>query len=239
MDMPVQQLVTVRSVRTRVTVTIDLPTSHTEALRDSVAGYMYRPTTVIVTYESTPDEPWRLVDRIEIVGRPLNTAYTGEQAEPRSHTVHADELPNMPQWLTAVIADAEPIATVKPRLRGDRVRIDPELRGAMQDGYTSEDVNRILGQISDESGIQLVCVWDYYDGCTGGNSDFYIDPEDGGPLRHLAGDLWRWLNEDPDGPDSPQDLGNPATWIGGVSDHHPDNLAWDDGFHNLAMHDCP
>jgi hypothetical protein len=235
--MPIQRLATVRSIRTRITVTVDLPTSHVETLRDDSAsgnGYTYRPTTVIVTYEAAPGEPWRLVGRIDILGNPI---VDGQIVTSHQFTVYASALPNMPLWLRAIVADAEPTIRAEPRLRGDSTRIDPELRGSMQDGYTSEDVNRVLGQISDDCGLRLVCVWDYYEGFTGGDSNFYVDPEDGGPLRELAGDLWRWLNEDPDDPDTPVHPGDTTAWVGSTTAMYPNAMAWDDGQHNLAVRD--
>ena len=109
----------------------------------------------------------------------------------------------------------------------------------MAGGYWPEDVNRILGQISDASGIQLVCVWDIYDSCgTGGNSQFYVEEQDG-QLRELAGDLWRWLNDDPGDPAAPASPGSPSTWPGEPADFTTADLEYDDGFCNYARRDLP
>ena len=112
-----------------------------------------------------------------------------------------------------------------------------DLRGSMIDGYCPEDVNRILGRISDVTGVDLVCVWDIYDsaGC-GGNSQFYVE-EDSGRLREAAGDLWRWLNDDPDDPDAPSSPGSPASWAGEPADFTTADLGYDDGFRNYAHRD--
>jgi hypothetical protein len=112
-----------------------------------------------------------------------------------------------------------------------------DLRGSMVDGYCPEDVNRVLGRISDASGPQLVCVWDTYDSSgPGGNSQFYT-VEDSGRLREVAGDLWRWLNDDPDTPDAPSSPGSPASWVGEPADFSTADLEYHDGFCNYASHD--
>ena len=114
-----------------------------------------------------------------------------------------------------------------------------DLRGSMVDGYCPEDVNRILGRISDASGLKLVCVWDTYDSLgPGGDSQFYIE-EDGGQLREVAGDLWRWLNDDPDDPEAPTSPGSPASWPGEPADFTAADLEYDDGFCNYARRDTP
>jgi hypothetical protein len=113
------------------------------------------------------------------------------------------------------------------------------LRGSMIDGYCPEDVNRILGRISDASGLQLVCVWDTYDSCgPRGDSQFYIE-EDGGRLREVTGDLWRWLNDDPENPDAPASPGAPATWAGEPADFTNADLEYHDGFCNYAREETP
>jgi hypothetical protein len=112
-----------------------------------------------------------------------------------------------------------------------------DLRGSMVDGYRPEDVNRTLSRISDASGLRLVCVWDIYDSCgPGGNSQFYVE-EGSGRLRELAGDLWRWLNDDPDDPDALTSPGTPGSWIGDLADFTTADPEYDDGFCNYALRD--
>jgi hypothetical protein len=112
-----------------------------------------------------------------------------------------------------------------------------DLRGSMVDGYDDEDVNRVLGRISDASGQPLVCVWDIYDDCgVGGNSQFYL-LEGGGRLRELTGDLWRWLNGDPEDPDTPASPGLPGSWAGELAGFTTEDLPYDDGFRNYAHRD--
>lgn len=111
----------------------------------------------------------------------------------------------------------------------------PELRGCMEDGYTAEDVNRVFGQIHHDCGITLVCVWDDHDAYgPGGNSQFYVDTGSG-TLLELAGELWRWLNENPHSPNSPPHPGAPTTWAGDLVEFCLDDLPWHDGRHNYAV----
>ncbi len=120
---------------------------------------------------------------------------------------------------------------------GELLEAIADLRGSMADGYCPEDVNRILGQIGDASGMQLVCVWDIYDSCgPGGNSQFYVEEADG-QLRELAGDLWRWLNDDPSDPGAPASPGSPSSWPGEPADFTTADLDYDDGFCNYARRD--
>ncbi|MFF9786304.1 hypothetical protein [Streptomyces nigrescens] len=108
-----------------------------------------------------------------------------------------------------------------------------DLRGCMVDGYTPEDVNRVFGQLEDALSVRLVCIWDFHDAYGyGGNSQWYLENEDG-RLHDLAGDLWQWLNADPDEASTPCLPGAPATWWGAPADV-PD-CAGGDGFHNLAV----
>lgn len=111
-----------------------------------------------------------------------------------------------------------------------------DLRGSMADGYDAERVNRVLGRISEVSGLSVVCVWAYRDAVgVGGDSDFYIEID--GRLHHCAGDLWRWLNTPEDHPDAPTAPGPPASWVGAPSDLHEDQLGCDDGSLNYALRD--
>ncbi|MFF5097904.1 MULTISPECIES: hypothetical protein [Actinosynnema] len=111
-----------------------------------------------------------------------------------------------------------------------------DLRGSMVDGYDAERVNRVLGRISEVSGLPVVCVWAYRDAVGfGGDSGFYIEID--GRLHHCAGELWRWLNTPEDLPDAPTAPGPPSSWVGALSDLHEDRLAHDDGNHNYALRD--
>ncbi|EWM19644.1 hypothetical protein KUTG_09948 [Kutzneria sp. 744] len=111
-----------------------------------------------------------------------------------------------------------------------------DLRGSMDDGYDDDSVNRVLGRISEASGLRIVCVWDYYDAFgVGGNSDFYVNVD--GRLHYCAGDLWRWLNGSTEDPDTPTVPGLPASWVGAPTDLRDDQLRYDDGDHNYAIRD--
>lgn len=111
-----------------------------------------------------------------------------------------------------------------------------DLRGSMDDGYDDERVNRVLGRISEVSGLRIVCVWDYYDASgVGGNSDFYVNID--GQFHDCAGDLWRWLNGSTGDPDTPAVPGPPASWVGAPTDLRDDQLRYDDGGHNYAIQD--
>src|ERR1700733_4745988 len=73
------------------------------------------------------------------------------------------------------------------------------LRGSMVDGYDDKHVNRVLGQLSDVSGVPLVCVWASHDSLgVGGDSQFYVYQYD--RLYELTGNVWEWLNGDPADP---------------------------------------
>jgi hypothetical protein len=118
-----------------------------------------------------------------------------------------------------------------------------DLRGSMVLGYDNDDINRILGRISDASGVQIVCVWEIYDDRgVGGNSEFYV-LEHTGRLRELTGDLWPWLGHDPEDPDTPASPGFPGSWVGGPADLTLRQLAYHDGLRNYAERDllssCP
>ncbi|PPJ36463.1 hypothetical protein C5E45_20680 [Nocardia nova] len=111
-----------------------------------------------------------------------------------------------------------------------------ELRGSLDDGHAAEKVNAVLGQISDLSGVRVICVWDYFDGDFGGHSNFYVEDDDA--IVELGGDLWDWLTESPDSPDCPAMPGKPADWFGcAAPDFLADDIAYDDGLHNYALGD--
>ncbi|WP_280470680.1 hypothetical protein [Nocardia farcinica] len=107
-----------------------------------------------------------------------------------------------------------------------------ELRSRLDDGYDSDLITAVLGQISDASGVAVVCLWDYYDEFGyGGDSDFRIlSPH--GQLYHLNGDLADWLTETHD--HAPAHPGSPASWIGGI-DTDAISVAEGDGRNNFAL----
>ncbi len=110
---------------------------------------------------------------------------------------------------------------------------NPELRGCMADGYDTDDVNNVLGEISDDTPHTLVCLWGSYDGIGGlDGSQFYIERD--GHLYELAGDLWAWLNDDPEDSDTPAEPGHPDTWLGKPAGITTRNLPWTDHRHNYA-----
>ncbi|MFD8565152.1 hypothetical protein ACFV1N_48480 [Streptosporangium canum] len=110
-----------------------------------------------------------------------------------------------------------------------------ELRGHMADGYDDDAVNSILGQISEATKRRLVCVWDKFDEWgVGGNSQFYIEAEDG-QLLELVGNLWPWLNGDRDDSATPHFPGTPDSWVGSPTGMTMGDLSWDDSFHNYAV----
>jgi len=104
----------------------------------------------------------------------------------------------------------------------------------MADGYTEYDVALVLGRVSDASGVRLACVWARRDHLGfDGDSQFYVVRQDGSFLE-VAGDLWRWLNDDPaDGPASP---GHPGTWAGRPAGFTAADLDVTDGCGNYAAH---
>jgi hypothetical protein len=112
-----------------------------------------------------------------------------------------------------------------------------DLRGSMIDGYDDERVNRVLGRISAATGLNLVCVWAFCDGLgVGGDSQFYV-LSDEGRLYEVAGNLWRWLNDNPGQPGAQASPGHPDSWIGEPADFTADDLPYDDGWHNYALRD--
>ncbi|MFK0047995.1 hypothetical protein ACIQU4_28680 [Streptomyces sp. NPDC090741] len=108
-----------------------------------------------------------------------------------------------------------------------------DLRGVMQDGYTPEDVNRVFSRIEETCGLSLMCVWEMCDAFGfGGNSEFYVQAPTG-DLHALVGDLWAWLNGDPQDAANPDAPGAPESWIGArAAVAEP---ACDDGFCNVAL----
>jgi hypothetical protein len=109
--------------------------------------------------------------------------------------------------------------------------------GRFEDGYTDDDVNRVLGEISDAAGVRVVCVWDFIDSFgPGGNSEFFVETGDG--FVPLSGDLWAWLNEAPGSEHAVATPGDPATWVSSDPDEtlRVEDLVGDD-WHNYARED--
>ncbi|MFI9507244.1 hypothetical protein [Nocardia sp. NPDC052566] len=114
----------------------------------------------------------------------------------------------------------------------------PELRGSLFGGHTSEQVNTVLGRISDLSGVRVICVWDDFDGEFYGYSNFYIEDDEHELIREVGGDLWVWLTEPSNSPDCPDTPGSPADWFGNLTTSFTaGDLAYDDGLHNYAISD--
>lgn len=113
-----------------------------------------------------------------------------------------------------------------------------DLRGCMADGYTSDDVEDVLGRLSQLSNLNIVCVWDHHFGYGfDGSSNFYIEAD--GWLYDIVGELWSWLNVSPDDSAAPPSPGVPASWVGTLSHHvtiQKLELA-EPGSHNLAVAD--
>lgn len=110
-------------------------------------------------------------------------------------------------------------------------------RGNMIHGYDNDDVNAVLGQISDVTGLTIVCVWEYYDDYGyGGDSRFCI-LSDNGTLYQQVGDLYPWLSGTPDDPHTPDSPGDPSTWIGPAEHITESAFVNGDGFHNYALAD--
>jgi hypothetical protein len=112
------------------------------------------------------------------------------------------------------------------------------LRGCMEDGYTSDEVNDVFATIEHLTGHTLVCVWAYVDAAgTGGDSQFYLSNASGS-LFEASSTIWLWLNGDPRSPTTPAEPGDPSTWCA----EQPENfathqLAYHDGNHNYATRD--
>ncbi|MBC7303183.1 hypothetical protein [Nocardia salmonicida] len=140
-----------------------------------------------------------------------------EQAEGRDRHIFGD-LSAVARWLD--IASA-PTTCSAPA----------ELRSRLVDGYDSDQITSVLGQISAASGLAVVCLWNYVDNFGfGGDSDFRIlSPH--GQLYYLDGDLSDWLTDTPD--HAPAHPGSPASWIGGI-DTDAIDIAGGDGRHSLA-----
>ncbi len=102
--------------------------------------------------------------------------------------------------------------------------------GIFQNGYDGDDINRVFGAIGRQCGIDLICVWDYFDDWGyGGDSQFYL--VDGGSAFEVTGQLWCWLHGGRD--EAPGGPGNPAQWKGAPADFDLSALGGD-GFCNVA-----
>jgi hypothetical protein len=102
-----------------------------------------------------------------------------------------------------------------------------DLRGRFEDGYTTSDIRAVFGRIFDESGLYLVCVWDYVDEYgAGGSSQFYAEDEDG-DLSEVQPEIHQWLSGQRDVPDGPVD-----TWVCAPAEQG-EFAIWD-GYHNYA-----
>ncbi|BBX87971.1 hypothetical protein [Mycolicibacterium aubagnense] len=105
-----------------------------------------------------------------------------------------------------------------------------EFEARFSQGYTPEDINRVLGRIQLLTVTRIICVWEYFDDDGyGGNSElFFIDRH---TAHELAGQLWPWLldgrSEAPHGP------GDAASWKGRRADFDYTSLSGD-GLHNCA-----
>ncbi|WP_413318347.1 hypothetical protein AA0Z99_00245 [Agrococcus sp. 1P02AA] len=77
-----------------------------------------------------------------------------------------------------------------------------EHRGTFANGYTSEDIDRVLAPLE---GYEIVAVWDdYEDDMMTGDSELIGRDRDAhgrgvGPWRRLAPEAWEWLHEPHDG----------------------------------------
>ncbi|WP_280419955.1 hypothetical protein [Nocardia carnea] len=112
-----------------------------------------------------------------------------------------------------------------------------DLRGSMADGYTAGDVETVLGPISRQTGLHLICIWARYidHDCFDGDSNFYI--EAGGQFYELGGDLWEWLNRSTADPEAPETPGDPASWVGSLcTEVTMNDIEWTDADdHNYAI----
>lgn len=114
-----------------------------------------------------------------------------------------------------------------------------DLRGAMVDGYSAGDIERILGPIGQQTGLHLICIWQRYIECTDsfvGDSNLYIEAD--GQIFELGGDLWGWLNLNPADPDTPATPGDPASWVGSLcAEMTMNDIEWTDADdHNYAVY---
>lgn len=106
-----------------------------------------------------------------------------------------------------------------------------DLEKVFADGYTPDNIDRVLGLITDRTGAYLVCVWDFIDEeGSGGDSQLYL--LDDGVLYELAGDLWAWLLDGASA--APNGPGSPSQWKGARTNLDPDYASWE-GQRNLSF----
>ncbi|MGV9836664.1 hypothetical protein ACWDUL_21085 [Nocardia niigatensis] len=160
----------------------------------------FDPTEIECLVRSFAETLHGQVDNVSERGRELAAqAYQYLQDEMRTHDPDAAEAARQ-----AVIAAAAKSFTASENLRAK-----------MADGYSAGDVERILGPISRQVGLHLICIWQYYVDATdsfGGDSNFYIEAD--GQFYELGGGLWGWLNLATGDPDAPTTLGAPTSWVG-------------------------
>ncbi len=87
-----------------------------------------------------------------------------------------------------------------------------DLAGCFRDGYDSDDIQRVFARVHEQTGVWLLCVWEYFDDIGyGGDSEFFLI-SGSGSVHELDGQLWPWLwggsDEAPGGP------GSPESWVG-------------------------
>ncbi|MFJ5071739.1 hypothetical protein ACIQC7_35520 [Kitasatospora sp. NPDC088556] len=102
------------------------------------------------------------------------------------------------------------------------------LYGRFSDGYTEEGINSVFSDLSEATGLDLVCLWQFHDEiCCGGESQWFAE-DDHGRLWELSGDLYAWLSG------HQQEPGPVAGWVEAASDYRTESLPWSDGEHNYA-----
>ncbi|MEW1843015.1 DNA-directed RNA polymerase subunit alpha C-terminal domain-containing protein [Nonomuraea angiospora] len=116
-----------------------------------------------------------------------------------------------------------------------------DLAGVLCNGYDEHRINRVFARLSETAPGFLLCVWAEHDasswGGFGGDSEIYLDADQGGGLCEVGGGLWAWLSQNPIAPGMPTTPGDPATWKGNRAGFNLDDLPVDDGRHNFARTD--
>jgi hypothetical protein len=103
-----------------------------------------------------------------------------------------------------------------------------ELAAGFVLGYTEEAVNHAFALLADATGLDLVCLWEFHDWiCCGGSFQWFVLDADG-RLWELHEDVYGWLSGQVDRPAPVSD------WVGSLTGHHQDKLAWSDDRHNFA-----
>lgn len=106
-----------------------------------------------------------------------------------------------------------------------------DLAEMLRDGYDPGDVNRVLDEIGDRTGFDIVWPWNYFDDAVyEGDSELYVQADD--TLHLLGGDLWSWLSDGKaTGLDGP---GDPGSWTGERTELLAGELSGGDG-RNFAI----